>query len=119
MAFSESIRTDLLVKARRSCCICHRFRGTNIEVHHIIPLGRGGTDGAENGIPLCFDCHADVEHYSESHPKGTKYSVAELKKHRDRWFASVDSTGVAMAAPTHLEIDKRVAQEIHDHMTVN
>jgi hypothetical protein len=118
MAFADAVKVDLLVKSRRSCCICHRFKGTNVEVHHIVPSAKGGSDATDNGIPLCFDCHADVEHYNVNHPKGTKYSEAELKKHRDNWFARVAATGPVQVNPAHSEIDRRVAEEIHKTMTV-
>jgi hypothetical protein len=49
----------------------------------------GGKSSFENCIPLCFDCHAEAGHYNSSHPKGTKYSPAELKKHRDRWYEAI------------------------------
>lgn len=117
MPFSETVKTELLVKSRRSCCICHRFKGTNLEVHHIVPEAQGGSNVASNGIPVCFDCHADVEHYNSKHPKGSKYSVTELKKHRENWFDKVAATGVDAATPMHADIDRRIAAEIHTHMT--
>lgn len=48
----------------------------------------GGDDSAENCIPLCLDCHADVESYNAHHPKGRKYTEKELKGHRDKCYAS-------------------------------
>ena len=31
------------------------------EIHHIIPKCAGGTDEAENLIPLCINCHNSVD----------------------------------------------------------
>lgn len=55
-----------------------------MEIHHIDP---DGPNTEENGIPLCFDCHAEVKAYDPKHPKGRKFTPSELKRHRDQWFA--------------------------------
>lgn len=87
MPFPRAVKDELLVKAHRHCCICHKNAGTNMEVHHIVPEANGGNDSRENGIPLCLDCHANVEHYNVRHPRGNKFTPEELRKHRDQWFA--------------------------------
>ncbi|MFC3651930.1 HNH endonuclease [Dyella humi] len=83
------VKEQALSACGRCCCICHRFCGTNIELHHIEPEADGGASTLENCIPLCFDCHADVGHYNDRHPKGTKYRPGELRQHRDRSFLAV------------------------------
>jgi hypothetical protein len=97
MAFSEQTVEDLLVRANRHCCLCREFKGRNIEVHHMLPTADGGKDDFDNGIPLCFDCHADVLSYNSSHPKGRKYTPRELRRHRDEWFVVVAAS--AMGRP--------------------
>lgn len=89
MAFSEEIKIKALVACGRRCCICHKFCGNNMEVHHILPQAQGGKDTFENAIPLCFDCHANVEHYNPKHPKGNKFTEKELIKHRDNWYHQI------------------------------
>ncbi|MBL7722496.1 MAG: HNH endonuclease [Chitinophagaceae bacterium] len=89
MAFSETVKHEIMVKSARHCCVCHRSKGLNIEVHHITPKGQGGDDSADNAIALCFDHHADAGHYFAGHPKGSKLSPAELKKHKESWFSLV------------------------------
>jgi hypothetical protein len=116
MPFSPKTRETVLVSCSRSCCLCHRFRGTKIEVHHIVPLASGGTNDISNAIPVCFDCHADIEHYNINHPKGTKYSENELKSHRDLWFEKVSKTYSRTLSETPSDIDIRIALEIHGHM---
>ncbi len=78
-----------MVACERYCCLCHAFKGTKIECHHIEQAADGGPDTFENCIPLCFDCHAEVEAYNPKHPKGTKYSANELKQRRDAWYQEV------------------------------
>ncbi|MBI4207195.1 MAG: HNH endonuclease [Betaproteobacteria bacterium] len=89
MAFSREVRTEALVAAARHCCLCHRYRGVKVEVHHIVPVAKGGADTADNAIALCFDCHADAGHYNPAHPRGTKISVDELRLARDLWHRAV------------------------------
>src|SRR5437016_8716101 len=94
MPFSSEVRELALVLAARHGCVCHRHRGVNIEVHHIIPQGDGGASDLDNAIALCFDCHCDAGHYNCQHPKGSKFSKAELRKHRNRWHEIVAANGI-------------------------
>jgi len=87
MAFSSEVAEELLVRAHRHCCVCHRAAGTKMEIHHIVPSTQGGDDSLDNGIPLCFDCHAEAETYNPKHPRGRRFGPGELKRHRDQWFA--------------------------------
>lgn len=90
MAFSKEIRTRALVAAARHCCVCHRYKGVKVEVHHIVPRSKGGTGAEDNAIALCFDCHADAGHYNTEHPRGTKFSPDELRLARDSWHVTVE-----------------------------
>ncbi|WP_078118546.1 HNH endonuclease [Thiosocius teredinicola] len=86
MPFSPQLREDLLVKARRRCCVCHKFAGRSVNVHHIVPESEGGPSTPENAIVLCLQCHGEAGHYNAKHPIGTKYSPTELVRHRDEWL---------------------------------
>jgi len=83
MPVGQNVADDLLSGCHRRCCICHRFCGVRMEIHHI---EQGGSDETDNLIPLCFDCHAEAGHYNVKHPKGRKYQAGELREHRDQWF---------------------------------
>lgn len=89
MAFGEDVKIKAMVACGRCCCICHKFCGNNMEVHHIKAQEKGGSNSFENAIPLCFDCHAIVCQYDPKHPKGIKFSEKELIQHRDAWYKSV------------------------------
>lgn len=91
MAFSENIKRRAMVACERKCCICHKFCGNNMEVHHINARADGGEDTFENAIPLCFDCHAIVRQYDPKHPRGIKFTEQELIMHRDNWYEKVKS----------------------------
>jgi len=110
MPFPLNVKEEALVACGRCCCICHKFCGTKIEVHHIQEVSEGGDNGLDNAIPLCFDCHADMRSYDFKHPKGNKYSQSELKRHRDIWFEKVKGNiGLANRAEV-VETDKNVYQ---------
>lgn len=89
MSFPAEIADMALHLSGRCCSICHKFCGGKIELHHISQKAKGGKDTLDNCIPLCFDCHAEVGNYNVEHPRGRRFSPAELRKHRDTWFAQV------------------------------
>lgn len=87
------VKDQALASCGRRCCICHKFCGSNMELHHIQAEADEGASTLANCIPLCFDCHAEVGHYNVRHPKGTKYRANELRIHRDEWFRAMDGAG--------------------------
>lgn len=90
MSFPEKVQEDALVACGRYCCVCHRFAGTHIQIHHIVHESKGGSNDFENAIPLCLDCHADMGRTDPDHPTRKAYSASELKRHRDRWYKHVE-----------------------------
>lgn len=40
----------------RKCCNC-KATDTRLDVHHIVPIGNGGSNRLTNLAVLCFDCH--------------------------------------------------------------
>lgn len=89
MGFPESVRTNVLIKCRRHCCLCGNYAGIYMELHHIRQKADGGNDTEENCIPLCFKCHGEVKSYNVHHPKGLKYTEKELIARRDQVYESV------------------------------
>lgn len=77
----------MMVKCARRCCICRRFRPTKLQVHHIVLRSKGGTDDDDNLIVICLSCHADVH---SQVPFTRRFSVEELKGHRDALVRMVD-----------------------------
>src|SRR6266516_5410799 len=89
MGFPPDVRRETLVLSARHCCVCHRYKGVRIEVHHIEPEADGGPNTLDNAIVLCFDCHADAGHYNPRHARGTKFSREELRAAKEEWFRIV------------------------------
>ena len=112
MPFSPSIKESALVASGRCCCLCHQFCGTKIEVHHILHESDGGENALDNALPLCLNCHADMMAYDANHPIGNKYSVRELKQHRDNWYNKITgNVGIADISEI-VETDKLVFKKI-------
>ena len=100
MSFSTQDKERALVAAARRCCVCKKYKGVGVEVHHIVPRASGGADDYDNAIVLCFDCHSAAGHYNTKHPRGTKFSPRELKKHRNDWYERVRTSGIASLEPS-------------------
>lgn len=114
MGFPNKVIEDLLIDCNRSCCICHKFCGPRIEVHHIIPENEGGSNKEDNGIPLCFDCHAEVRAYDDKHPKGKKYTSGELRRHKKTWINKCSSLlSTRDLAENYKKADKRVFSQLY------
>lgn len=110
------VKEEALVACARRCCVCHRFCGRNMELHHIKMESKGGESTDKNCIPLCFDCHAEAGHYNSAHPKGTKYSSAELRKHRDRWYKAIKE--LSYLEKKWESNSKKEVKEIYEGQTV-
>jgi hypothetical protein len=101
LPFKASDVSRLLADCHRRCCICHRFCGVKIEIHHIEPVADGGADSADNAIPVCFECHAEIQLYNDRHPRGRKFRPDELRLHRDQWL------GICRESPGDLLVPAR------------
>jgi len=54
----KNFREKVLKRDGYTCQICGSRR--SLEVHHIVPRSKGGTNIVENGFTLCKDCHKAV-----------------------------------------------------------
>ncbi len=86
MPFDQAGKTKVLLWCDRHCCVCKKACGVNIEVNHIVPEADGGPSDLDNAIPVCMDCHSNIGYYNNSHPKGNKYKVEELKTRREQVY---------------------------------
>lgn len=75
-AIPQPLYQYLITESRGLCNLCHR---TMIdEIHHIIPVERGGTNDYENLIGLCGSCHAKLHK--------TAYRPLDLAAAKDKWL---------------------------------
>lgn len=118
MSFPPNVKEEAMLACGRHCCLCHKFCGLKIEIHHIKPRADEGTDTFENAIPLCFDCHADMRTYDSKHPKGTKYSESELIRARNVWYEKIKNTGGVFSSST-VEADKLIYEKLQEVLPWN
>lgn len=91
MPFSPEVKSQMFIESARICCLCFKQCGTKIEAAHIVDEHDGGPNTFENGIPACFECHAEIGHYNAKHPKGNKFRPEELRARRDAVYKWVRS----------------------------
>lgn len=75
MAFSEKIKLDVKKRAAFRCCRCHEI---GIDIHHMVPQAKGGSDDIDNAAPLCQNCHDRFG----ANPEKQK----EIRQMRDWWY---------------------------------
>ncbi|MDD3580411.1 MAG: HNH endonuclease [Desulfobacca sp.] len=80
----EEDKAKLFLWCARHCCFCGKSCTTNIEIHHID--GDPANNELDNLIPVCFDCHGELEKYNPDHPVGTKYRFLEIKTRREQIY---------------------------------
>jgi hypothetical protein len=94
--FTQEVVDSVLFRCRRHWCVCGKYCGTKIELHHI----EGHDNNNEgNALPCCFDCHAEIGRYNSAHPRGRKYQPAELKRLREATFKRFEANAVAPRSP--------------------
>lgn len=91
LSFSEEDKIKCLLWCNRHCCLCGKQCGNNIEIAHIIPkanrnIPQNKIISMDNAIPLCFNCHAEIDRYNVRHPRGNKYREEELKRRRNQIY---------------------------------
>lgn len=72
-------RRELVIERDGSKCQnCGNRSVSELEVHHIVPLSRGGSNKVSNLTTLCQDCHDSVHYESKTAPD-SKRSKTESK----------------------------------------
>lgn len=63
-------RREIISRDRNQCQNCGiRFKDDEVEVHHVNPFSKRGTDSRCNLITLCLKCHIDEEWFGHRHKK--------------------------------------------------
>jgi len=117
LAFSLHVREEAFVSCGRRCCLCHKYCGTKMELHHIIQRADGGADTFENAVPLCFDCHAEVKSFNPHHPKGSPITENELRRDRDSWYAKIAQPISYTSKDPVAMVDKKVFIALNQYLS--
>jgi hypothetical protein len=91
MSVPDELAAQVLAKCGRRCCLCRRFLPIRLQVHHIIEQNKGGSDDLHNLIALCLTCHTDVHTKA---PFTRRFTVLELKMHRDALYKAVEANSL-------------------------
>lgn len=78
---SKKERSKVLERDGKECLRCGS--ASNLEVHHIIPVSRGGSDEIDNLATLCSECHKDAR---LSNPQGRGEIPAYPTDKFDAWL---------------------------------
>lgn len=100
----KSIKTDVLFRSDRTCCICH-IRGKAIQIHHIDE--DPSRNSFENLAVLCQECHNDA-HIEGGF--GQKLDAQLVTKYRDEWLREV-------AHRRNLATERAVEKEVGEYNT--
>lgn len=55
---NNNLRKQIYRREGYRCALCDSTR--YLQIHHIVPRGRGGSNSEQNLICLCSDCHAAI-----------------------------------------------------------
>jgi len=91
---SKKLRMAVIQRDRFRCKVCGRSPSTSVDielnVHHILPWGLGGTTEKANLVTLCHTCHSGLDpHYTlelfglidEPDPRTEVTAESELREH--------------------------------------
>jgi 5-methylcytosine-specific restriction endonuclease McrA len=53
---TKAMRFEILKRDNYTCHYCHRT-GIPLEVEHVVPLYKGGTNDPKNLVAACHDCN--------------------------------------------------------------
>jgi hypothetical protein len=81
-AFAEKSWRDTARRARKQsdgrCELCGAAgEMRDLDVHHIVPISAGGTNGEYNLMTLCIACHRKAESYIRQFTTPHLYELAE------------------------------------------
>ena len=71
------LRRRVLTRDRHQCQDCKRQGLQRLNVHHVLPLSKGGDDDLDNLAVLCPDCHLTRHASVEKNPV-SRHAWADL-----------------------------------------
>ena len=79
---SQSQRESLIRKVGTRCCYPHCKETVALDVHHITPRSKGGTNRESNLVVLCPTHHTLSDRGAIPRARLKQYSVARMKKRK-------------------------------------
>ena len=78
------IRSQILLRDHFRCQECGFYK--HLEVHHIVPKSKGGTDDPENLVTLCQRCHSKKHGFAHRENKRRRHTRRNHRKKQKRWY---------------------------------
>lgn len=83
--FNRHIRNDF-IKEHPLCQYCGKQAE---QVHHLIPIAKGGDNRQSNLIPLCTECHCLVHYDHKDLSKSSSWTTNTKKPNNRQWKSVV------------------------------
>lgn len=100
-AIPRKIRDFILVASKHQCSIC---QAKTVEVHHIVPVSKGGTNNLENLMAVCPNCHTNFHE--------GRFTTDQMRTYRIQWMQKC-SVYLTIGIPTEkLTKDQKIALEL-------
>jgi 5-methylcytosine-specific restriction endonuclease McrA len=80
----EKIRSQILLRDHFRCQECGYYK--HLEVHHIIPRSKGGSDDPSNLITLCTRCHGKKHGFKKRENRRARRARRNRRKKEKRWL---------------------------------
>jgi hypothetical protein len=78
-------RREILKRDGNRCQNCGKvFQDEMVEVHHVDPFAKGGTDSKRNLVTLCLKCHLEEDWFGHVHKKRQSFGLGK-RRLRYRW----------------------------------
>lgn len=78
------IRSQILLRDHFRCQECGYYK--HLEVHHIVPRSKGGTDDSENLVTLCQRCHGKKHGFRNRENRRKRHARRNRRKKENRWL---------------------------------
>ena len=69
MSFPPKVREDALLSSGRYCCLCHKFCGLKIELHHVVHASEGALTPSRTASHSASSAMQTCAHMTTSTPK--------------------------------------------------
>ncbi len=86
-------RRAILKRDGYTCQNCMKeFKEERLEVHHVMPVSKGGSDSLRNLVTLCIDCHKAEDMFGHVHRNSVRalFPEMDLRREADERFRRME-----------------------------
>lgn len=101
------IRSQVLLRDNFRCQECNFYK--HLEVHHIIPRSKGGSDEPSNLITLCQRCHAKKHGFAHRENKRKRHTKRNKRKKFKKYIMKHHKELIVQTFPVE------TMEDVHPH----